>query len=151
MAGLGLQFTRDERIGTRKSSSSPRGPLSCSPSARTSASSSSFHEPKSYLLDQIITSSLEGKSTYKASLQSEFFIGKRSQPLIDKLSFWAFHNKTMAAMGNPNSAANTRKASIMAFGVVDIVCSPSLGILTVGQKCKLDKTQKTTSSGSKKI
>ena len=42
------------------------------PSARTSASSSSFHEPKSYLLEQIITSSLEGKSTYKTSLQSEF-------------------------------------------------------------------------------
>ena len=72
MAHFGLQFTRDECFGTEGLVHLHESLCQAAPSVRTSASSDSFHEPKSSQVEQIITSSLEGKSTYKASLQSEF-------------------------------------------------------------------------------
>ena len=115
MARFGLQFTRDERFGTRRSSSSPREPLSGCP----------FSQDFSFLRfiprakELSVRADCNIQPRRKIYIQSfstirVLSIGKREPPLIDKLSFGLSIIKT-GGHGNPNSVANTRKASIMAF------------------------------------
>lgn len=151
MAGLGLQFTRDERIGTRKSSSSPRGPLSSSP----------FSQDFRFLQFIPWAKELSVRPDYNIQPRRKIYIqsfspirvlsiGKREPPLIDKLSFGLSIIKLWLPWVIQTALQIQERLVSWLSGVVDIVCSPSLGILTVGQKCKLDKTQKTTSSEVRK-
>ena len=96
MARLVLQFTRDERVRLPLGQKGPvhlhEGLCPVAPSARTSASSGSFHEQKRCLLEPIIKSSLEAKSTYKASLQSEFCPQGKGSTSDRQVITWALHN-----------------------------------------------------------
>lgn len=99
MACLGLQFTWDEHVGTRRSSSSPRGPLSSSP----------FSQDFCFLQFIPWAKELSVRADYNIQPRRKIYIqsfspirvlslGKRELPLIDKLSFGLSIINTVSAM-----------------------------------------------------
>jgi hypothetical protein len=102
-----------------------KGLCPAAPSASTLVSGS-FDEQKHCLLEQIIKSSLEGKSTYKASLKSVLSTGKSEPHLIYKLSFWLSIIKTIVAMAILRVVQIYERQMSWLFVVTDIVCIPSL-------------------------